>query len=114
MAAVLCTFTAFSQYSTDTTYKVRISPFQEIKKGVILQSTALAGFAISTIIYVKQPPKEPGDYQTYGIAYGASAVMFFVGTLYVVQGLNYMYKPNNMGHWSLNVAPTGATIAMRF
>ena len=66
----------------DTIFK--INPYVEMKKGVILQSVALAGFGLTTIFHLTKPPIESKDYINLGMAYGASSVMFFVGTVYHV------------------------------
>lgn len=98
----------------DTTYHSGINPYKEIKKGEIIQAIGLLGLGATIYQNIQSPATTLEGKTLTNVAYGVSGLMILVGTIYKIQGLNYLYKPNQSGQWSFNPTPLGASIAMRF
>jgi hypothetical protein len=98
----------------DTSFHSTVNPYREIKKGVVLQSIGVFGFAATAYYNIQNKPTDLESKVFMNTAYGVSGLLMLIGTVYHIQGLNYIYKPNQSGQWSFKTDPTKVSLAMSF
>lgn len=117
---IASTFLLVSLYSfaqvkqIDSTYHRNVNPYREIKKGVILTSIGTLGLCTSLYYATQNELSTTNQKVLFGTAFVSSGFLTILGTIYKVQGLNLIYRPNKSGYWSTNIGPGDARIAFHF
>jgi hypothetical protein len=111
-ALIILLVISIKGFSQDTINKM--NPYIEIKRGVICQTVGACVVAGNAIFRLERKPKDETERILYAGIYGVGTAAFLVGTIYVIQGLNYMYKPTSMGKWSMKVNPAEVKFAFTF
>lgn len=102
------------QQQKDTSFHQNVNPYREFKKGQVLTTIGSIGLATTVLWGATNMPKKQDDQILFGCAFVGSGLLTIIGTVYKLQGVNYIYRPNQSGYWSFNAAPTNANIAFNF